>query len=270
MFKNPMKHITLLLFFLSSTLYAFSDEEISISGIYQGENLFIMNPFAPSGVGFCIYEVLVNGQTATDEISSSAFEIDLSTYNFQLGDPVEVIIKHRDGCSPQVLNPEVLLPKSTFNIENISVTKAGIITWITTGEVGSLPFYVEQFKWNKWVRIATVTGAGTPGIHNYTANVRFNSGTNKFRVKQVDFTKNARYSNVIEYRNLVSEVTFQPGDGEKVSDFITFSRNTDYEIYNYYGQLIIKDYGLKVDVSDYKSGTYFINYDNKTETFEVK
>ncbi|MBN2663191.1 MAG: T9SS type A sorting domain-containing protein [Bacteroidales bacterium] len=264
------KFILYIIFIFIGTLTVFADDELTVTGIYQGENLYIMNPFAPSGVGFCIFEVLINGQTSTDEIASSAFEIDLSIYNFKLGDPVEVVIKHRDGCTPQVLNPEVLLPKSTFNIESITLNKTGKLNWITSGEVGSLPFYVEQFKWNKWVRIATINGVGTPGINNYSTAVKFVTGTNKFRVKQVDYTNSARYSNVVEYRNLATEITFKPGNGLKTSNSIKFSAPTDYEIYNYYGQLIKKGYGSEVDVSSYSSGTYFLNYDNKTETFEKK
>jgi len=261
--------ITAIVIFLNFYVLA-SDTEIKLSGIYQGEILYVMNPFASDGVGFCIYEVLVNGKTSTDEINSSAFEIDLSIYGFNLGDKVEVIIKHKDDCTPQVLNPEVLLPKSTFNIENISLNKSGTITWITSGEIGSLPFYVEQYKWNKWVRVATVNGSGTPEIHKYSAKVHFTSGVNKFRVKQVDYTKKPRLSQVVTYKNLSAEITFKPGDGMKTSKEIKFSAPTDYEIFDYYGQLVKRGYASSVDVSSLKSGTYFLNYDNKTATFDKK
>ena len=46
---------------------------IVLEGHYQGKNLFIQNPFSEAGVGFCVYEVTVNDQIATDEINSSAF-----------------------------------------------------------------------------------------------------------------------------------------------------------------------------------------------------
>jgi len=268
LFMKKIIYVILSLFIVTSNLLA--DSEIKLSGIYQGENLYVMNPFSPSGVGFCIFEVLVNGQTSTDEIASSAFEIDLSIYNFKLGEPVEVIIKHRDGCTPQILNPEVIKPKSTFNVESITLSKNGKLNWVTSGEVGSIPFYVEQFKWNKWVRVATINGTGTPGLNNYSTNVRFVSGINKFRVRQVDYSKKSRTSQIVEYKNLAAPVTFKPGNGMKTSKLLKFSAATDYEIYNYYGQLVLKGYGDEVDVSSYKEGTYFLNYDNKTETFDKK
>ncbi len=261
--------VTVIVILFTVSAHA-ANTEIKLSGIYQGENLYVMNPFASDGVGFCIYEVLVNGKTTTDEINSSAFEIDLSIYGFNLGDKVDVIIRHKDDCTPQVLNPEVLLPKSTFNIENIALNKAGTITWITSGEVGSLNFYVEQFKWNKWVRVATVKGVGTPEIHKYSAKVHFTSGLNKFRVKQVDYTKKPRLSQVVTYKNLAPAVTFKPGDGQKTSKELKFSAPTEYEIFDFYGQLVKRGYGSVVDVSSLKSGTYFLNYDNKTATFDKK
>lgn len=257
----------MFLFNLSSLM---AESEIKISGIYQGENLYIMNPFASTGVGFCIYEVDVNGKTSTDEINSSAFEIDLSNYGFNLGDKVEVIIKHKDGCDPQILNPEVLKPKSTFNIENISLNKNGTINWTTTGEIGSIPFIVEQYKWNKWVKVTEVNGIGNPSIHNYSAKVIYTSGENKFRIKQTDFTKKSRISQNVTYKNLISPITFKPGNGKKTSTSIIFSAPTSYEVFNYYGQLINSGYGKSINVSSYKAGTYFLNYDNKTESFEKK
>lgn len=264
------KHILILTIIIFGLQYLNANAEIKMNGIYQGENLYVMNPFSPTGVGFCIYEVLINGEISTDEIGSSAFEIDLSVHGFTLGESLEIIIKHKDGCTPQVLNPEVIMPKSTFNIESIQIDKTGKLSWITTGEIGSLPFYVEQYKWNKWVRVTTVSGKGTPNINNYSVNVKFTSGINKFRVKQLDQTKKPRYSDIVSYKSLMSPITFQPGNGKKTSKEIKFSAPTNYEIYDYYGQLKVKNFGSSVDVSSYEDGTYFINYDNKTEYFEKK
>ena len=92
---------------------------IVLEGHYQGKNLYVQNPFAGSGVGFCTYEVTVNGEVTTDEWNSSAFEIDLAARGLKVGEPVVIKIKHKDDCKPKVLNPEVLKPKSTF--ENLSM-----------------------------------------------------------------------------------------------------------------------------------------------------
>lgn len=264
-----MKYSLTFVIFLFVLVEVFCQQEIKLEGIYQKENLYVFNPFIPTG-GFCVTEVLVNGKTTTDEIASNAFEIDLSIYNLSIGDPLSIVIKHRDNCKPQILNPEAIMPKSTFTIISINVSKNGTLTWQTVGEIGSLPFIVEQYKWNKWVPVGTVNGVGKPSQNQYSVKVNFVSGQNRFRVKQVDYTKKPRYSQEVTYFNDIPPVTFKPGNGGKTSKEIVFSDFTDYEIYDYFGQLVLKGYGNKVNVEKLKPGTYFINYDVKSEYFEKK
>jgi len=237
-----------------------------LEGNYQGKNLFIQNPFSEAGVGFCVYEVTVNDQIATDEINSSAFEIDMNNFGLKLGDKVVVKIKHKDGCTPLVLNPEVLKPKSTFDIVKQQLTADGTYSWVTSNETGELPFIVEQKRWNKWVKVGEVLGAGTPGEHTYTFKVTPHSGENIFRVKQVDLTKKARYSQTISYTDpTVAPITWGP---QKAKDEIIFSGNTLYEVYDQYGNIVKRGYANKLDVSTLKKDMYYINYDNKMgETF---
>ncbi len=212
----------------------------------------------------------MNGNTTTDEINSSFFEIDLSVFNLKYGDFVNVIIKHRDGCNPRVLNKEVITPESTFEIKHIVANKAGYITWATINEHGSLPFIVEQHRWNKWIRIGSVKGKGTGRLNKYSLNINYHSGKNKFRIKQVGSNKKTRYSKSVEYINIIPELTFIPGNGSSVSNVIYFSNETRYEIYDYYGKLIKTGNSQEVKVDKLKKGTYFLNYDNKTETFSKK
>lgn len=242
-------------------------QEVEIKGIYRGENLYVLNPFAMGGVGFCVYEVTVNGETTTDEVNSNAFEVDLSVFGLKHSDPVHVVLRHRFGCEPKFLNPEVLEPKSTYDLVSISVSSKGYLSWTTTGEKGSLPFVVEQYRWNKWMKIGSVKGKGTPGRNTYYKSVDFHSGTNRFRVKQTDYSRRPNISKSAEYRNLQPPVTFRPGNGGKVRDKLVFSRETQYEIYNHYGTLIRQGKAKQVNVSGLKSGNYFLNYDNSTAGF---
>jgi hypothetical protein len=239
---------------------------IVLEGNYQGKNLFIQNPFSESGVGFCIFEVTVNDQIATDEINSSAFEVDMKNFGLQLGDPVVVKIKHKDGCTPVVLNPEVLRPKSTFDIVQQSVTSEGVYIWTATNETGELPYIVEQKRWNKWIKVGEVMGKGKPGEHVYTFQITPHSGENTFRVKQVDLTKRSRYSPTVRYADpRVALVTWGP---VKPKDVITFSAPTLYEVYDPYGNIVKRGYGSTLDVTSLNKDKYYLNYDNKMgETF---
>ncbi|HLG01961.1 MAG TPA: hypothetical protein VI731_00100, partial [Bacteroidia bacterium] len=83
-----------------------SSAPLVVIGKYQNKNIYVQNSFNQNGVGFCAYEVFVNGSRTTDEVNSSAFEIDLRPFNLSIGDNVEIWIFHKDGCEPRVLNPE--------------------------------------------------------------------------------------------------------------------------------------------------------------------
>jgi len=68
-----MKHLFFSFFILFLALNSKAGV-IVLEGNYQGKNLYVQNPFAGSGVGFCVSEVIINGEVSTDEINSSAFE----------------------------------------------------------------------------------------------------------------------------------------------------------------------------------------------------
>ena len=144
-----MRKVIVLIFLILSSVSITIAGEIVLNGIYQGKNIYVMNPFAGDGVGFCVSKITVNDQLSTDEINSSAFEIDLSIYNFQIGEKVVIVIEHKSNCTPKVLNPEVLKPVSSYKISSMKVDmKTDELIWTTSNEKGSMPFYVEHFRWN--------------------------------------------------------------------------------------------------------------------------
>ncbi len=261
-----MKKFTLIIVSIVLLVIPAFAGNIVLKGTFQGENLYVKNPFAPSGVGYCIYEVTVNGMTTTDEINSSAFEIDLSVYGFKKGEELTVAIKYKEGCKPKVLNPEVLNAVATFEIKDLKV-EGDKIYWSTVNESGPLPFVIEQYRWNKWVKVGEVKGTGKQILNNYSASVRLNSGENKFRIKQLDYRKKPRYSEEISLVSNKPEVTFSP---TRVIDVITFSAPTMYEIYDAYGGIVFKGYGDTIKVAGLTKGKYYINYDNKMERFTKK
>ncbi len=241
---------------------------IVLEGHYQGKNLYVQNPFAGSGVGFCTFEVTINGNVTTDEVNSSAFEIDFRNAQIKMGDPVIVKIKHKDDCKPRVLNPEVLKPKSTFTTKSVHLDNKGVFTWKTSGESGVLTFTVEQKRWNKWVKVGEVEGVGKPSEHTYQFKITPHSGENTVRVKQVDYTGSPRYSKSATAMSTSPEVTFTPE--KNVKEEIIFSSETLYEIYDAYGNIVKRGYGSNVDVAKLKKGLYYLSYDNKTEKFNKK
>lgn len=261
-----MKHILITLLLITSVSFGANAKEIVLNGTFQGDNLFVKNPFAPSGVGFCVYEVTVNGLTTTDEINSSAFEVDLSVYGFKKGEALTIEIKYKEDCQPMVLNAEVLKPRSTFETISIAV-KNNQINWTTTKESGSLNFDIEQYRWNKWIKVGTVTGTGKIDGGSYSSKVRLHSGQNRFRVKQVDYKGKPRYSKETSIVSDKAVVSFSPS---RVDELITFSDETMYEIYDIYGGIIFKGYGKEIKVSGLDKGKYYLNMDNKLTSFTKK
>ena len=245
---------------------------IVVEGKYQDKNLYVQNGYAGNGVGFCTYEVAINGKTTTDEVNSSAFEIDFSAYQIQPGTPVVVEIRHKDDCNPKVLNPEALEPKATFEVTSISIDPKGLLTWSTKNEMGSLPYVVEQFRWNKWVKIGEVEGNGTPDENNYSFKIVPHSGKNQYRVKQVDYTGQPKLSKTIDYMSTTPEISFSPA---KVSKEITFTAGTTptetmFEIYDQFGNIVKRGFASVVDASNLPKGAYYLNYDNKMGEFIKK
>lgn len=262
--SNLSRLILILCLFSFGGAYA---QSLVLNGIYQGKDLYIKNPFSDKGVGFCVFEVYVNGDLTRDEINSSAFAIDFNILGIEKGTPVEIIVKHKKGCTPLVLNPESIKPHSTFEIGEIAV-KNNVISWSATKESGSLPYIIEQFKWNKWVKAGEVAGAGTSGEHKYRFELTPYSGENKVRVKQVDFSDKPRYSEAVTYDPRISKVSFEP---KKVDAVVNLTSNTNYEIFNMYGNLVKTGYGRSIDVSNLDKGEYYLNYDSSFgETFRKK
>ena len=266
---------TLLLLILSGILTTkgiSQNNVIILEGNYQGKNLYVQNPFGSGGVGFCVTEVLVNGNITTDEVNSSAFEIDFKPHKLAIGDKVEIKIKHKENCKPKVLNPEVLKPKSTFEVISMTIEKDGTLKWSTKSETGKLAFAIEQFRWNKWVKVGEVDGVGTPVTNNYVFKIAPHSGKNQIRVRQTDYSGQPRLSKPVDYMSDGAEVTFAPVKVSTVINFVTGDKPTEtmYEIYDQYGNVVKRGFGSSIDATNLAKGGYFINYDNKMADFIKK
>tara|TARA_B100000683_G_C12468800_1_gene547032 strand:- start:871 stop:1656 length:786 start_codon:yes stop_codon:yes gene_type:complete len=238
-------------------------KELIIDGTYQGENIYIQNPFSNKENGFCIKEVYVNDKPFT-EINSSAFEITLESH--EIGKYVKVSIIHSKSCKPRVLNKDALRSKSTFEIVSFKSAE-NQLRFTTKNESNEEPFLVEQFKNNKWVEVTRMKGEGPEGFNNYISDVEHTSGLNKYRIKQRDLGNRFRYSKVLEYKSNRSPITFYP---KRVSNVIHLSEACNFEVFDSFGALMAKGHGNKIDVSALEEGVYYLNIDNRTEKFLKK
>lgn len=260
-----MKSLFAILMFSGFSIAGFGN--LSVEGHYQGKNMYVQSPESEDGFGFCVSKVTVNGDVCDASFQSSAFQIDLSQFDISIGDPVLILLEHEEGCKPKLLNPEVLLPKSTFVLNDIKCTPEGILSWSTTNESGSLTYQIEQYKWNKWVVVGEVNGSGLKDLNEYTFEVSPHSGENKIRVSQKDLSGKKRPSKEITF---VCTDCEEPSIIQKNKVIIFKSQSgkalkTKYEIFDAYGNIVKKGMNSMIDCSNLKKGIYHINYDNKNE-----
>jgi hypothetical protein len=241
---------------------------VVLEGHYQQKNVYVQNSYTDYGIGFCAYEVSVNGHVSTDEVNSNAFEVDLSLYDFSYGDPVVIVIKHKEaGCFPKVLNPEVLKPNPTFETSFISIEENGTLKWSTVNETAKIPFVIEQFKWNKWVKVGEIQGVGKPMTNLYEFKTNAIAGVNKFRVKQKGYIDKTKFSPSVSYTSMKKEVSYVYVKGKKRIDF---SQETGFEIYDKFGNLVKKGHASSVSMANLKKDTYYMNYGNTMAVFRKK
>lgn len=262
-----MRNFVLLLtmFFLNVAAYG----ALSIEGTYQGKNLYVQNPMDDEGFGYCATKVTVNGDIMPGGTSMGAFEIDFTLFNIEIGEPVFIVIEHNDGCKPKILNPEVLLPRSTFIVVDMNISDDGMLKWTTKDEQGKLPFVIEQYRWNKWVSIGEVQGLGGGQVNSYEFKITPHSGENTVRIVQIDHSGTKRPSKEKKFMSNTPTVTKTPA---KVKNEIKFIANgapaeTRYEIYDAYGNIVKKGVGSTVNCSNLLRGVYYINFDNVNEKF---
>ena len=255
--------------FLALTKTSAQDKQFSIEGSFQGKNLFVRNPPQSDGFGFCVSKVLVNGEILPASIQNSNFEIDFSLFEIKKGEKVFVVLSHAEGCEPEFINAEVLLPKSTFECVAIAAEKDGLVNWQTKAENGSLDFIVEQYRWGRWVEAGQVKGNGSNQLNKYTFQLSPHSGLNKVRVSQIDNSGEKRSSKEVSFQSTISKVKMAPA---KVTDYLYFKANgksvkTKFEVYDAFGNLLKLAYNEKVDCQNLVNGVYFVNFDNTTEKF---
>lgn len=238
-----------------------------LEGKFQNKNVFIQNAFGANGVGFCATEIKVNGHITTDEVNSSAFEIDLAAMNIKPGQRVVIEISHKSDCVPVVLNPEVLKPRPTFEVVSMNINPSGILKWTAKNESGPLPYVVEQFKWNKWVYVGEVQGVGNPDNHDYSFQIATHSGENKFRIKQVGLGATPKVSSPVIINSSVDRPSFMITKNNKA---IQFTCETAYEVYDAFGTVVKKGFGKETDIDNLSKGKYYLCYDNQVSEFDKK
>lgn len=233
-------------------------EKVSISGYYQKKNLFIQNQLGTDGFGYAIRNIYINGDLYHIDHNTRAIEIDFENMGIKKGMPIEVLVDY-DGATPRFLNPQSILPESVCDFQEVK-TKDNNIMFSTTGESGSLNFYIEHYRWNKWISVGEVKGEGSPSLNHYSFKVKPNSGENIYRVAQLKHNGTKNISPIITIDGPQEPVTFTKNGNE-----ISFSRPTFFEVHDVYGNLLKKGFDQKITINAKDGIAIYLSYDNSTE-----
>lgn len=110
-------------FFLVFSPITAQNPVLKLDGKNYGRNLIVSNPFAPSGIGFSIMEININGKIPEIEITGSVFEIDFSALGFGLNDSIHLKITYKTGGMPFIYNPEAIIEKDLESIPSLDHTR---------------------------------------------------------------------------------------------------------------------------------------------------
>ncbi len=192
-------NLTIKLYFVTvAMLFCYSSNAaiFVISGIYQGKNVFIQNPsLNDDGITFCTNDVYVNDVKVMSNITTGAFEIDLSTV--RMSSQLTIKITHKDGCKPRVLNPQVIRPSSMFHYNSFQVDKEHFV-WSTRGEKPRGKYVLEYYANDKWLLIKEFPNKGSVILNNYDTDGVM-AGAQKYRLKLVEAEGRVHYSQIVEF-----------------------------------------------------------------------
>lgn len=246
---------------------ACGQQSIELAGLYQGENLLVVNEPTADGVGFCCYEVRVNGMLTSDAVNSHAFEVDLAALGIPLGKGVAVRLKHRSGCAPRVLNAEAIQPAAGFQLVSFEAVPSGEVVWTTAGEKGRMPFVLQQYKWGKWVDVVRMDGRGGDREQTYVTSVQPVRGENVLRLTHLAPDGTLAVEGEVRFTGDVPEVGM---DYDAKTQVVRFSRSTQYELVDTYGTVVMRGVGSEASVRYLARGEYFVNYGAGTEVLKKR
>jgi hypothetical protein len=235
-------------------------QELLLSGVYRGKDIYVQNPYTNVEGSFCIAYIEVNGQRVIEEPDLSAVKIDLS--RFAINDSVNILIRHHGVCTPKVLNADVLDAANSFSYIQIIADDASI-SWVTTGELPGRGWYeVYKMKLDGWMPMDTVLAKGNLDNNQYSIGVDHYSGENLFKII-FHYEATSSESEEFSFYSDLDPIAYFPED--KIYDLITLSRPTDYVIKNHEGDILLSGYGQDIIVSSLPYGELIMVLENNEE-----
>jgi hypothetical protein len=160
------------------------------------------------------------------------------------------------------LTSSIILGQQDFKIDSKKIDSTGQIIWTTLNEPTNTKYHIEQFRWNKWVKVGHLDGKGKEK-NEYKLNVTFHGGINKFRILAGEIILDS-----ISFKAPLTDCC--EGWITKIDKEIILDSVRSYEIYDSNGILKIKGTARKIDISKLDRGAYYFNSENNWTEFIKK
>lgn len=263
-FLVTLQKILPILLILSVTWSAYAQSAVdkndeTLAGVFQGEPIYIKNPYNKETQQFCVSDVYLNGQRLALNYRLSALRVTFE--GTDLFTPVSIRVVHRDStCVSEIVNPLAVLFHSRYKFLNVYAADSGLY-WTTEGEREIGTYLVEKLQNGIWVDEAEIASEGKFEAASYVHYPFYEVGPNKYRIKY-DFGSGNRYlySEEIEYQHYLDPVTFQPA---VTNNRVYLSRSAYYEVFDAKGDMILSGTGTEIDIRFIRPGSYVVYFDNQ-------
>ncbi len=261
-----MKRYLLLLTLSLTTVLPVRAGELTLTGVYQGKDIYVRNPYDLDSRTFCTDEVYVNDALVLSDIRASAYTITLG--HLPPESPVRIRILHKSHCRPEVINAEAVVTERPFAFRSAAI-KESVIRWSAQGETPQTAYVVEKDLKSGWVVMTSFIRAENTGdVSAYEVKAEHFSGVNRYRIKASNERGEVHYSDVLAYVSDASPVTFSPR--RRVRDRITLSRPAPYQILDEFGEVVREGDEATIELADLPPGDYYLHVDRLTEKFTKK
>lgn len=251
-----MRHLFLIFFWL--TLVSDSNAQLILSGNYTGKNLYFQNTTVDKQGEFCTDSIYVNGTCIRTELNQGVFEVNLKSLGLSIEDSICVKIYHKPGCKPFLLQSFYTRKKQ----EALSIKIDSSILTLESRPSDVKEFKVDLYRWNKWISIGNLDTLGS-----FSLSYKTHSGLNLIRVVSIDKLGIKQPSNKVEYYDNNKKVTCKYSRKKKS---LTFSRFTSFELYNSLGETVHTGNKNFIDLSNFKKGCYYLNFDNDIIKLKIR
>lgn len=239
-----------------SSLHASAQKEVTLTGVYKGDPLYIQNPYHPGLKNFCINSIYVNEKSLTLDYNLSAIKLNFSEYD--LYTPVRIKIDYKDVCKPTIVNKDAILFHSSFKYTDIALTDS-LLSWSTKGDRPGAVFEIEKLYGDGWSVVTTINSTGDFAGDQYQFIPELSSGANKYRIKYKVSQVRYLYSNEVELEFYPDPVELI---NETVANVLRLNRVSDFRIEDPTGEVMLTGTGKAIDVSHLKAGEYYIFFDD--------